>query len=174
MAAEYSVASKEVLELVEQVIEQYEPSMGEERIGVLMRNVAPRSAGKRVMGKAKMVGPEQKALMAAFFPPEETPDWVIWFAQDVWEELSPAQRLAMVHHYLYHCQIQDNGKRKMRSPEIVEYRRIIDAHGLWWPQSDEDEQVLRAALGLRMGSVMGLNPNLFDGAIVGEEEEQDA
>lgn len=178
MAAEYAVAGREVLDIVEQVVEQYEPALGEVRIGILMRNVAPRSAGKRIYGKAKLVGPEQKALMAAFFPPDETPDYVIWFAQDTWDELTEKQRLALAHHELYHCQITDNGKHKMRSHDLNEFHRIIDVHGLWWPQADETEQVFRATLGLMpaKGGVMTFDPTLFptNGAEVFEEEDQNA
>lgn len=139
MAAEYFQASSSIVALMEEVVEQHHPDLAEARIGVLMRDVAPRSQGRRVFGKAKKVGPELKVLLPH--------DFIIWFAQDVWEELDHIQRRALVDHELCHCTI-DNEKAKMKSHDLNEFLCIFERYGFWWPQSEEAERVFQAQLGL--------------------------
>lgn len=140
MAAEYFRAGESVIALVAEVVAQHHPDLAEARIGVLMRDVAPRSQGKRVFGRAKSVGPELKVLLPH--------DFIIWFADDVWDELSEFQRRALVDHELCHCTIDENEKIKMKSHDLNEFLCIIERYGFWWPQADEAEQVFQARLNL--------------------------
>lgn len=139
MPAEYVRADEDMVELVREVLEEYHPDLAEAHIGILIREIAPRSNGKRVMAKAKKVGPELKALLPH--------DFIIWFAQDTWEELDARQKRALVDHELCHCTV-DNDKAKMKTHDLNEFLVIIQRYGFWWPQAEEAEQIFQSRMGL--------------------------
>lgn len=169
MAAEYAQADQDIVDMVTEVLEQHHPDLAEARIGILIRETAPKSNGKRIFGRAKKVGPELKVLIPH--------DFIIWFAQDTWEELTPFQRRALVDHELCHCTVT-NDKAKMVSHDLNEFLVIIERYGFWWPMAEEAEQVFQSRMSLgevTKGSVealnVGANGKLFFGD---DDEEEDA
>jgi hypothetical protein len=67
-------AAPEAVDLVTELVMLYHEHLEGARIGLLMRDEAPKSGGLATLGKARKVSVEQKALMPY--------DFVIWFAQD--------------------------------------------------------------------------------------------
>lgn len=59
----------------------------------------------------------------------------IEIAEDLWEELSPNQRLALVDHELMHCVIEEDEEgtpyMDIRPHDIEEFADIVRRHGLW-------------------------------------------
>lgn len=140
MPADFYPANEEVVELVERVIKLYHAPLEEARIGLLFRDEAPRSGKRVTMGQAKKVAPAEKALIPY--------DFIIWFARDIWESITPQQRFALVDHELCHCGIElDDGgaKTKMIPHEVEEFNCIIERHGFWWPGAHQTQQAISQA-----------------------------
>lgn len=139
MASEYFRASKEMVDLVTEVREMHHEPLADARIGIIVRGVAPQIKGKRGMAKVRKVSAEEQLFMPY--------DFLIWFADDIWQELNAFQRRALVDHELCHCR-WTNEKPKLVGHDLEEFRCIIERYGFWWPFAEEDEQVFQARLGL--------------------------
>jgi hypothetical protein len=157
MAVEYSKARGDVVALVQAVIEQHHPDLAGARIGVLMRETAPKVGGiRRIYGKARKVSAEQYPFMPY--------DFVIWFAEDVWAELNGLQRRALVDHELCHCTVTPEEEARIQRHDMEEFYVIIERYGFWWPFAQEAEQVFQARLGLEgtAGAVEAIDPAQMD------------
>jgi hypothetical protein len=137
MAVEWTKAPQIILELAERIIEQYHPHLKDARIAFIMRSEAPITNGSVTYGKCKKVSPESQLFMDF--------DYVIWLALDRWITLSPKQKEALVDHELSHCQ-WDGLTAKLKGHDVEEFAHIIERYGFWWPQSDQFEAAVQAAL----------------------------
>jgi hypothetical protein len=116
MAVEWTKAPQIILELAERIIEQYHPHLKDARIAFIMRSEAPITNGSVTYGKCKKVSPESQLFMDF--------DYVIWLARDRWITLSA----------------------KLKGHDVEEFAHIIERYGFWWPQSDQFEAAVQAAL----------------------------
>lgn len=123
--ADWNKAPKHVVELVKKTVDQHHPMLREARIAVAWRAEAPVSKGKTVYGKAEKVGEKWKALL------KERYDFLIWFSEDTWKQLTPAQQRALVDHELCHCKY--DGEAVLVAHDVEEFVEIIERHGLWHP-----------------------------------------
>lgn len=138
--AKYYKPTNDVIGLVEIVMRRHHEHLEEARIGVLFRDEAPVAGAHTTLGMAKKVSDEAKAAGLQY-------DFVIWFAEDTWHQLSEAQRVALVDHELMHCQFaQKDGewKASIRKHDFEEFNEIIARHGLWWPGAKETQQAIQA------------------------------
>ena len=122
MAVEWIRAKQEVIDIAQDIIDKYHPTLGEARIAFLFRSEAPISGGRATLGKAAKVNAQWKPLLQDDF------DFVIWFAYDRWSLFSKKQRRALVDHELCHCRLEGD------DPEIVphdieEFNVIIQRYG---------------------------------------------
>lgn len=139
--AKYYQPPKSVIELVESILRRYHEHLEDARIGVLFRDEAPQSgSGLATLGMAKKVSPDAQAAGLQY-------DFIIWFAEDVWLQLTTEQRTALVDHELMHCEwvLRDGEfKARIRPHDFEEFNEIIARHGLWWPGAQETRQAIQA------------------------------
>ena len=138
MATEWVKADNLVLEIVRDVMGHYHNSLLGARIGIVMRDFAPRTNGKVTYGKAKKISEQDKVFMPY--------DFVIWFANDTWQELTAMQKQALVDHKLSHCVWDEFEGASMRAHDIEEFTHIIERYGFWWPHPERFQEAVQAAL----------------------------
>lgn len=163
MAVEWTMAPLTVLELAERVIEQFHPHLKDARIAIIMRSEAPNTNGRITYGKCKKVSPESQVFMNF--------DFVIWLALDRWIMLSPKQKEALLDHELSHCQ-WDGLTAKIKGHDVEEFAHIIERHGFWWPQSDQFEAAVQAALPIAQEEHFGLVGTIDFGQIAKDAGER--
>ena len=161
MAATWSEAPAEVIELARRIIDKYHPSLMDASIGFVMRSEAPRVGGKTVLGKTRKVTAEQQVHIDF--------DFIIWLAEDVWSSLSPRQKEALIDHELSHCKF-DGFTASIVPHDVEEFTHIIDRYGFWWPASDAFEASVQHALELeqRQGGVRSMDLRAAGDAFKGE------
>lgn len=89
---------------------------------------------KRLTGPAQYLSGHDKKRNASGY------DFVMTISEKAWDELAPAQRVALVDHELCHIRRED-GQWKIGAHDLEEFACIIERHGLW--QSDTREFVRR-------------------------------
>jgi hypothetical protein len=131
MATEYMVASDVIVEIAQDLISKYHPTLLRARIGLVMREPAAKSGGKVVYGQARKVS-EQDKLFIPY-------DFIIVLAADEWRALTPIQRRALIDHELCHCKVeydQDGDLTyKIVRHDIEEFNCILERYGWWWPSA---------------------------------------
>ncbi len=61
-------------------------------------------------------------------------DFILTFNYTAWQELSLAQRVALVDHELCHCDVDlESGKPTIIHHDVEEFGAIVTRHGLWKP-----------------------------------------
>jgi hypothetical protein len=143
MAAEYTPAPDFVIEIAQELVDQYHPWLQDTSIGFLMRSEAPQSNGQITYGQASKVKPELRALGVDY-------DFLIWLAHDQFVNLSARQRVALIDHELCHCVVVD-GKAKIRPHDVTEFNCIIERHGFWWPSAEATIVAIQPHLPLEQG-----------------------
>ena len=127
MSVQWEVASEDVIELAQKLVEKHHPHLKSARIGILFRDEAPSRNGRRTFGKASKVTPRWKPLL------EEPLDFVIWLAADVWlDELDKKQQRALLDHELMHCGYGENGWY-IRPHDVEAFNVEIERYGPWRP-----------------------------------------
>jgi hypothetical protein len=150
----------EVQDLAEELIPKHHKriQLWADEIRYVFRDEAQRSKGRVVFGKAHVV--KDLACYLANHSAGDDHDFenagpadmfVIEIAWDVWEQLNPAQRLALVDHELEHlvAQFDDSTlelKRKIRGHDIEEFHAIAQRHGAWEPSLVEFQKALQLPL----------------------------
>lgn len=118
-------------QLCEQLIEKVHPFHGMIKIKFICRNIAKKKNKKPVPGSVYKVNPMYKHLTGQ--------DFVIEIALDVWNEMNPQQREALVDHLMMRIDIVENeetGEIKcgLRSPDVQEFAEIVERHHSWTPE----------------------------------------
>lgn len=147
--AYYRPAPDSVVAIVEHVMEAYHEDLLDARIGILFRDEAPVVNGRVKLGAAKKVADDLRPYVPY--------DFLIWFAEDIWERLSERQRQALADHELQHCSFEGH-KASMRKHDIEEFTCIIERHGFWWPGDLADRMVYAVQGALPM-------PDMHSGAV---------
>lgn len=151
MSTHWEKVGQDVIEMAQELIEKYHPSLQFARIGFLFRDPAPKSNGRIVLGKASKVTPSIMPLL------QEELDFIIWFSLDVWQEqLDSRQRLALIDHELSHCFMENNEKPTLKGHDIEEFNAVIQRHGLWLPDLEDTAKAVQGALFNRQGKVVAI------------------
>src|SRR3990167_11499743 len=146
---EWTEVDNEVLEIAQDMIAAYHPDLLEANIGFLFRDEGPESNGRKTWGKAlKAADPLRKFLDY---------DFVIWLARDVWTQISPAQKRAMVDHELTHCIFGPLGW-KIRPHDVEEFSEIIERHGFYKSELFRIEQLALNLKPILVGAVGAIKP----------------
>lgn len=126
MAVGWEVAPDDVIQMARELVDQYHPDLKHANIGILFREKASSSNGRRVLGNASTVTSRWKPLL------EEEFHFIIWLAADWWlDEATPAQQRALLDHELQHCYMADPVTPALRGHDLEEFGCIIERHGFW-------------------------------------------
>lgn len=122
---EWEEASSSVINIAEQLIDQYHPWLKSARVGFIFRNEAQKSGGRIVLAQASLV-PSKLQVYLEF-------DFMIWVSKKDWEgRLTSTQQEALIDHELCHCVKNLNtGGWAIRPHDVQEFWQIIERHGLW-------------------------------------------
>lgn len=120
--AEYKAADKHLIQMAQELIDEFHPWLKNARIGFMWRKEAPSSNSRTILGKARKVSDEQKVFLDY--------DFVIWIAKDKFDQFELAQRRALVDHELCHCGWSD-GECYIRKHDVEEFNIVIQRHGFW-------------------------------------------
>lgn len=128
-------------EIAEKLIRKHHQHLATADIRYTCRNLAAKRAGKPVPGNIYKMSGKWKFLTGN--------DFVMEIALEVWNELEPNQRIALVDHLLTRCvgdENQENGEMKwgLRPPEIQEFAEVAERNGQWHEGLVEFEKSLRA------------------------------
>jgi predicted metallopeptidase len=151
----------EVQAIAETLIAEHHPHLQGVPIRYVYVDPPPKSKGKTVWGRARKKGP----LDAHLAELEETDFFVIEAAQAVWEEMTHAQRVALVDHELCHCGLSDKGKLTLLAHDLEEFNAVVQRRGLW---RDSVKVFVRAGaaadrqLGLELDDAAGPGLQLTD------------
>jgi hypothetical protein len=132
-------APQTVLDLAQELIEEYHEHLLSAKIGFIFRDFAELQNGKRILGKASKISAKDKVYSEL--------DFLIWLASDYWlVEANEQQRRALLDHELCHCMFdEETGTWKLRPHDFEEFREIVKRYGLWSPDLMQAGSVLAKA-----------------------------
>ena len=113
----------EVADIARELIREHHTTLGEADIVYLFRDKAPKSKGKFTLGKAKKTSPIELTLSGY--------DFVIWVAEDKWNEMDWKQRRALVDHELSHCGLDEDGHWTTYEHDFTGFNSVLKRHGYW-------------------------------------------
>ncbi|MBX3288437.1 MAG: hypothetical protein KF855_03735 [Acidobacteria bacterium] len=125
MGKEYSSAP-EIEQIAERLIEHFKPDLEGFDITYIFCSENPKKAGREVTALArKVIG--LNAWLAGF------PDgfFVMEVGLPAWAELTPEQKIAVVHHELCHFGVDDEGFLTLIPHDIEEFNEIARTHGAY-------------------------------------------
>jgi hypothetical protein len=129
-----------VAEIAQKLIPKHHPHLASARIEYMCRNIAAKRGGRPVAGNVyKMTGKWEYLTER---------DLAVEVALEVWNDLQPHQRIALVDHLLTRIvgeEDEENGtmKYKIVLPEVQEFAEIAERHGQWNEGLVEIEKCLR-------------------------------
>jgi len=125
--------SDSVKEIVHKLIPKHYTELISAHILCLCRNRASKAAGNPIPGQIRKANPTERHL--AQKAGDEGADYVLTVALDVWNDLQPNQRIALVDHLLARCvAVEDDAgdfKYRLRPPQVQEFPEIAARHGKW-------------------------------------------
>ena len=152
----YKQATDEMVELVEKCIEDWHPWLENARFAVLMLPEAPRPNGRIALAGTKKASDEVRALGADYH-------FIMWFAHDQWEILTPEQRVALVDHELSHCRLRGGAVPALVQHDFSEFNAVFLRHGPWWPGAESTVEAMQPHFAFyRGGTVDAVDPASFD------------
>jgi len=132
MGKEYGMAeSVEATAL--KLIPNFHPELATARIKYIYVDKASQESGRPVMGKVRKVSGALQFLLDI--------DFLIEVALDVYNDLQPDQKTALVDHLLERCfgeEDEKSGEMKwqVRKPDVQEFASILQRHGAWNEELD--------------------------------------
>lgn len=129
--------------LAKKLIPEHHPDLAEANIRYICRNTASKRSGKQVPGNVYKMQGKFKYLTKC--------DLVLEVALEVWNELQPNQRVALVDHLLTRCVGEENEetgdwKWSIIPPEIQEFPEVAERHGQWNEGLVDMEKALRSRM----------------------------
>jgi hypothetical protein len=151
MAAEFYDASEDLESLARDIIQEHHSHLVEANIKYLFRTGAWEAKKRDTWGQAKKVGKEVNFLTGY--------DFIVTIHRDVWEQLSPEHKQALLDHELQHCSAgtDDAGNKVwyIQGHDVEDFHAIIRRHGFWSP-------ALRKMEGLLNQTELDLEPEEAD------------
>lgn len=128
--------SEAAKEIAEKLISKHHHELASAKFIYLCRNKSAKSGGKPVPGHIKKLAPMDKHLSRSYCEAGEEPDFVMVVALDVWNDLQPNQRVALIDHLLTRCQAVEDEKSgemkfSIRPPQVQEFPEVVERHGRW-------------------------------------------
>lgn len=160
----FVAAPDEVVELCEELVTLYHPSLEDASIGLLMRTEKIISNGMVVLGKAKKL-PKDVARFVEL-------DFIIWLDYGYWlTVLTPFQQRALLDHELCHCHLPEKGDPKIVPHDIEEFNVIFKRYGFWRPNAGRaTEQAIQSRMEFvaQSGKVKAIDPAALREVLLGE------
>jgi predicted metallopeptidase len=128
----------EVAAIAATLLREHHPRLDQPgvRIHCVYRRKATTNAGRTILGRAiKISG--IPALLAESQPDldyQKRPGvFVMEIAEDEWDALTPAQRVALVDHELTHMAVSEEDPLKLTivGHDVEEFAAVVERHGLW-------------------------------------------
>jgi hypothetical protein len=113
----------EVEEIARRLIAEHHPHLASAKIAYLMADKLPPVKG-RPRGGAAAKATERERLLHGY-------DFVITINREVWLDLTPEQREALVDHELSHCGVTADGSWTIWPHDLEEFAAVVKRHGLW-------------------------------------------
>ena len=129
------IADSEVVQkMVKEIVPKHYPELIHARFLCLCRNRASKSDGEPVPGTIRKANPTERHLSGS--DGNEGSDFILTVALDVWNDLQPSQRVALVDHLLARCVVtEDKGtgdlKYKLRPFQVQEFPEVAERNGTW-------------------------------------------
>lgn len=154
-----------VAAIADQLIGDHHPHLKDVHVVYLWRPKASTSKGAVVLGKARKISGLNAQLVALARPEGSDEDaevdfFAVEIAEDTWETLTEAQRVALVDHELCHLGVEiaedadKDRKLVIRGHDLEEFAAVVERHGLWRPDVEAFQAVMS-------------QPSLFEGVQVG-------
>jgi hypothetical protein len=130
-------------EIAAKLIPKHHHELAGANIVYLCRNKAAKSAGKLVPGQVKKASPTDAHISRAYFnksdmsgEDSQEAHFIMTIALEVWNNLQPNQRTALIDHLLTRCvgvEDEKSGEMKygIRPPQIQEFAEVAERHGRW-------------------------------------------
>lgn len=136
--SEFYNASEELIDIANDLIENYHGHLIEAKIKYLFRTGNWETKKRETWGQAKKIGKEVNFLTGY--------DFLITIHKDVWEQLNKSEREALLDHELQHCFAgTDKAGNKIWGVEghdVEDFYAVIRRHGLWSKPLKKLEQTL--------------------------------
>jgi len=132
--------SDTVAEIAKRLIPKHHPELASANIIYLCRNKAAKSAGKLVPGHLKKATPTEAHISRSYFSSNHEDNqeahFIMTVALEVWNNMQPNQRHALVDHLLTRCvgtEDEKSGEMRysIRPPQIQEFSEIAERYGRW-------------------------------------------
>jgi Putative phage metallopeptidase len=112
------------------LISKHHHELADAHFKFLCRNKAAMAGGEKVPGSIKKASPMEKHVCGGEC------DYIMTVSLDVWNDLSPNQRTALIDHLLTRCVAQEDPKTgemkyKVRPPQVQEFPEIAERYGTW-------------------------------------------
>lgn len=129
-------------EIAQKLIPQYHPHLASANIIYLCRNKAPQPGGKKQSGSVKKASPLERHVSRRYFQDGQEADFIVMVSLDVWNDLQPTQRTALIDHLLTQCHGEEDEKSgemkySKRAPQVQEFPEVAERHGRWNPDLEE-------------------------------------
>jgi hypothetical protein len=114
--------------IAKELIRKYHSELASARIKYICRNKATKKGGRPVPGNVYKMSNKFEFLVGC--------DFVLEIALEVWNDLDPHQRTALIDHLLTRCigvENPENGEMKWKvvPPEVQEFTEVVERHGQW-------------------------------------------
>lgn len=127
-------------EIAKSLIKEHHPHLLTAEIKYRCRSKSVKRAGAPVFGNVSKVPDRIRDLIKG--------DFILEVALDVWNPLTPTQRVALVDHLLARCmgiEDEDNGEMKwsLQPPRVQEFPEVAARNGQWHEGLVDLEKSLR-------------------------------
>lgn len=117
-------------EIAGNLISKFHHELANANFKFLCRNKAAKAGGEKIPGSIKKATPMDKHICGGEC------HYIMTIALDVWNDLSPIQRTALVDHLLTRCVAVEDPKSgemkyKLRPPQVQEFPEIAERYGTW-------------------------------------------
>lgn len=127
-----------VAEIAKKLIAKHHHELASANIIYLCRNKAAKAAGVLVPGHVKKASPTEAHISRSYFDGQdgEEAHFIVTVALEVWNNMQPSQRIALVDHLLTRCvgtEDEKTGEMKygVRPPQVQEFPEVAERHGRW-------------------------------------------
>jgi hypothetical protein len=142
MASEMWLAEEEVDMAKDSLIGKYHTHLAEisQDIAIVFKDKASEKLGKKIPGQTK------KANKLVNLLAKRELVFVIELANDVWQDLSDQERMALLDRQLCFCAAieKEDGTKKwaIALPDACYFKAEVQRHGFWYTSGDRAEDVI--------------------------------
>lgn len=122
--------------IAQRLIPKYHSGIASANIIFLCRNKSQKQGGVPVPGTVKKASPIEHHIGSHYFDGDRGPDFIMTVALDVWNELQPNQRVALIDHLLTRCVGEEDERTgemrySVRPPQVQEFPEVAERNGKW-------------------------------------------